>query len=179
MVVTNEHEKTVHCSLGAPIPQLLPSRKGCGRTRTSFLPIRRALVLEQDSSTRLFIKESLKTFGIPEVEDYVTETLSLKRFHRGGFDLAIFDLRVWSSPVAARGPTLVVATYPISPACNSALTLRAQRQGADSILEKPFTKWLLLRRLEALLATPAGRRLKIVELPTRRFRLGVEREQSL
>jgi hypothetical protein len=60
----------------------------------SLLPIQRALVMEADSSTRLFITESLKTFGITDVEDYASEYLALRRFIRGGFDLAIFDLRV-------------------------------------------------------------------------------------
>lgn len=129
----------------------------------SLLPIQRALVMEADSSTRLFITESLKTFGIPHVEDYVTETLCLNRFLRGGFDLAIFDLGVWSSPVARGASTLVVATYP-SVADDFRVMMKAQRQGADTFLKKPFGKWLLLRRLETLLATPAGRRLKIVEL---------------
>lgn len=56
--------------------------------------------------------------------------------------------------------------------------LRAQRQGADILVEKPFTKWLLFERLEALLATAAGRRLKIVELPNRRFQLGTARREG-
>ncbi|MDP2359053.1 MAG: hypothetical protein Q8M31_23750 [Beijerinckiaceae bacterium] len=143
----------------------------------SLLPIQRALVMDTDSSTRLFITESLKTFGIPHVEDYATETLSLTRFLRGGFDLAIFDLRIWSSPVAPGGPTVVVATNPSAPN-DFGVILKAQRQGADTLLEKPFTKWLLLHRLEALLATPAAKRLKLVELPTSRFRLGAMREHS-
>lgn len=142
----------------------------------SLLPIQRALVMEADSSTRLFITESLKTFGIPHVEDYATETLSLSRFLRGGFDLAIFELQIWSSPVAAGGPTLVVATDP-SARDDLRVIRKAQGQGADTLLGKPFTKWLLLHRLEALLATPAGRRLKIVELPTSRFRLRIGKGQ--
>jgi DNA-binding response OmpR family regulator len=141
----------------------------------SLLPIQRALVMEADSSTRLFITESLKTFGITDVEDYASEYLALRRFIRGGFDLAIFDLRVWSSPVAAGGPTLVVATSPVCVPDDPGVVLRTQRQGADTLLEKPFNKWLLFGRLEALLAAPTGRRLKIVELPTNRFRLGTVR----
>ncbi|MDP2358613.1 MAG: hypothetical protein Q8M31_21520 [Beijerinckiaceae bacterium] len=143
-----------------------------------LLMIQRALVMEEDSSTRLLITESLKSWGIPEVEDYATETLSLQRLLRGRFDLAIFDLGIWSSPIAAGGPTLVIATYPLGSANDASVILKAKRQGADTLVEKPFKRLRLLRSIEAILSTPAARRLKIVELPTSRFRLGIGREQS-
>ena len=145
----------------------------------SFLPIQRALVMEEDESTRLLITESLKNFGIPHVEDYADEALALKRLLRGGFDLAILDLGIWSSPVAAASPTLVIATSRTSAARDPEVTARAQRLGADTLVEKPFTAWLLLRRLEVLLDTPAAKRMKIVELHLDRFQLCMVREQRL
>lgn len=141
----------------------------------SLLPIGRAIVADSELNHLLYVSETLKLLGVPEVETYNDVATAGRRAGAASFDLALIasdgeassfkaacvhaELKVSGALVVAMVPAAVLQA-------NSGL---AQSLGVDLAIAAPFTRSSLYSQLAALLEGEAGRRLKIVELPARAF----------
>lgn len=131
----------------------------------SLLPIRRAIVVDREASNLLFAAEALKVLGVLDVETFQGAAVALKRLSETSFDLAFVDLQTLQIPASTRREaTIYVAMHPKLPGSDPWMYMKTLGDGADALIEKPFTKGMLLRKLEEVLAGPAGRRLKVVVL---------------
>ncbi len=135
----------------------------------SLLPIRRALVVDSDFAHLQFVSETLKLLGVPDVETCRALGAAARRCQEAEFDLIIAAWEPGAGSMKAlfgRGP-LLLATPNGPQARRPGAALAQAGAGADGVLPKPFTRWTLLKTLKDLVAGPAGRRLKVVELPQR------------
>ncbi len=133
----------------------------------SLLPIGRALVADTELHHLLYVSETLKLLGVPDVETYNDPATAGRRAAAAHFDLAIVACNgeaPMPAQLAASG-ALVVAMAPA--AVLRAFPFLAQSLGVDLVIAAPFTRSGLYAELAALLDGAAGRRLKVVELPVR------------
>lgn len=133
----------------------------------SLLPIGRAVVADSELHHLLYVSETLKLLGVPEVETYAELATAGRRASAAVFDLAIVACNgeaAIPAELKASG-ALVVAMVPAG--VLRALPQLAQRLGVDLVIAAPFTRSSLYSQLASLLEGAAGRRLKVVELPAR------------
>jgi hypothetical protein len=126
----------------------------------SLLPIGRAVVADSELHHLLYVSETLKLLGVPEVESYA-------ELATAGFDLAIVacngeatipaELKASGALVVAMAPAGVLRAFP----------QLARSLGVDLVIAAPFTRSGLYSQLASLLESAAGRRLKVVELSIR------------
>lgn len=134
----------------------------------SLLPIGRALVADSELHHLLYVSETLKLLGVPEVETYSDAATAGRRALAASFDLALVacngqapipaDLKASGALVVVMAPAGVLRAMPHL----------AQSLGVDLVIAAPFTRSSLYRQLALLLEGAAGRRLKVVELPRSR-----------
>lgn len=133
----------------------------------SLLPIGRAVVVDSELHHLLYVSETLKLLGVPEVETYAELATAGRRASAAAFDLAIVacngeaaiptELKASGALVAAMAPADLLHAFPSL----------AQSLGVDLVIAAPFTRSCLYSQLASLLEGAAGRRLKVVELPPR------------
>jgi hypothetical protein len=133
----------------------------------SLLPIGRALVADSELHHLLYVSETLKLLGVPDVETYNDLATAGRRAGATSFDLALVACN-GDAPIPAElaaSGALVVVMAPA--AVLRAFPFLAQSLGVDLVIAAPFTRSGLYSQLAALLEGAAGRRLKVVELPAR------------
>ena len=153
------------CLRGAPYPLVMAGT--CGDSKMSLLPIGRALVADTELHHLLYVSETLKLLGVPDVETYNDPATAGRRAGAASFDLALVACN-GEAPIPAElaaSGALVVAMAPA--AVLRAFPFLAQSLGVDLVIAAPFTRSGLYAQLASLLEGAAGRRLKVVELPVR------------
>jgi hypothetical protein len=153
------------CLRGVPYPLVMDGT--CGDLKMSLLPIGRALVADTELHHLLYVSETLKLLGVPDVETYNDPATAGRRAGAAKFDLAIVACN-GDAPIPAQlaaSGALVVAMAPA--AVLRAFPFLAQSLGVDLVIAAPFTRSGLYAQLATLLEGAAGRRLKVVELPVR------------
>ena len=133
----------------------------------SLLPIGRAVVADSELHHLLYVSETLKLLGVPDVESYAELATAGRRASAAAFDLAIVacngeatipaELKASGALVVAMAPAGVLRAFP----------QLARSLGVDLVIAAPFTRSGLYSQLASLLESAAGRRLKVVELPIR------------
>ena len=146
----------------------------------SLMPIRRVLVIDADFDHLLRLFETLKLLGIPEIEASDSIEAGSQRALSTQFDLVIAHWEPGAGSMSAlfsNGPLLLLIPSEAQ-ARSPGFSLALRWADADLALPKPFTRSALFKTLNDLVAGPAGRRLKIVELPKPRAIRLVQPPQS-